>query len=155
MRKQGRLERPGAGAAERVFGESPSARLALVRAVWPRVVGSGLAGRTEISSLSDGFLRVRVADARWMRVLHRLRHRILGRLCGALGELAPKRLGFLEGLGPSPSGKEAAPAPPSTPATSTPPPGLQAAAQVIPDPDLRASFLAVAARYLQRARPGL
>jgi hypothetical protein len=154
MRARRRLERLDARGAERLFGNSPQARLALVRALWPRVVGPELASRTEASSLTGDLLRVRVTDVRWMRVLHRLRFRILGRLKGAMGTLAPRQLGFLDGLVPAPEDPGRAGRP--TGATEArPPPALRAAVETIPDPELRAAFLGVAARYLERARRDL
>jgi hypothetical protein len=158
MRARRGLEGLNARAAERVFGNVPGARLALVRAVWPQVVGPGLAARTEVSSMTGGFLRVRVADGRWMRVLHRLQHRILGRLRGTIGALAPQRLGFLEGFPadqPDEPQAAAARATPASPAAAAAPAEVRAAAEAILDAELRAAFLSVAARYLQRPRPGL
>jgi len=154
MRARRGLERWGGRGTERLFGGSPQARLALVRALWPRIAGHGLASRTECSSLTGDLLRVRVTDVRWMRVLHRLRFRILGRLKGAMGTLAPRQLGFLDGLVPPP--EDPSPADRRARATVAPPsPALRAAVETIPDPELRAAFLDVAGRYLQRARGDL
>jgi len=148
------LERLDGRGTERLFGDSPQARLALVRALWPRIVGRGLASRTECSSLTGALLRVRVTDVRWMRVLHRLRFRILGRLKGAMGTLAPRQIGFLDGLVPPPADAGRANRPAR--ATVAPPSAaLRAAVEAIPDPELRAAFLDVAGRYLQRARSDL
>ena len=68
----------------------------LLRAAWPGVVGPELARRTEVVSLDGTTLRVRVPDAGWQKVLHRMRGDILSRLFDVAGELAPRRLGFVE-----------------------------------------------------------
>jgi hypothetical protein len=136
--------------AARLFGPSPERRLALMRAAWPAAVGSELARRTEIVSLDAGVLRIRVPDAGWQRGLARMRGDLLCRLRGIAGAAAPRSLGFVLGqvaapppeplLSPEQEGRDG----------GTAPEALQAAADSIPDPELRARFLSVAARYLRR-----
>jgi hypothetical protein len=137
--------------AARLFGASPERALALLRAAWPAAVGSELARRTEVLSLDSGLLRVRVPDAGWRRQLVRVRGEILSRLRGIAGGVAPRALGFVEGsvaappegsMAATPEGPNALPAPA--------PPGLVVAAESIPDPEVRAGFLATAGRYLHR-----
>ena len=142
---------------ERLFGATDQARLALVRAVWPRVVGADVARRTEVASLTGDLVRIRTDDPRWSPVLHRMRRDILNRLWGAIGRLAPKQLGLLEG--PLARREDGATAPLATPVTPPAPPppsaALAAAAASIPDTELRAAFLDAAGRYLGRAQRGL
>jgi hypothetical protein len=142
-----------AGLARRLFGAVPARTLALVRAAWPRAVGPDLARRTEIVALEAATLRVRVPDGRWRKELHRMQPAILARLHEIIGDLAPRRLGFMEGpitVGPAPE-------PPRTPeaAPSAPPAEVLAGASVLDDdPELRRRFLEVAARYLERSKGG-
>jgi hypothetical protein len=140
------------GLARRLFPAGSPQRLELVRAAWRLAVGDDLARRTEVLALEGRTLRVRVPDASWRKVLHRLRGEILDKLAAVAGDAAPDRLGFQEEpLGWRPRAA-AVPAPP-TPrpvADAAPPPGLAREAQAITDPDLRREFLDVAARYLAR-----
>ena len=85
------------GLARRLFGSVPARTQALIRAAWPRAVGADLARRTEVVALEAGTLRIRVPDARWRKVLHRMQPQILARLRDVVGDLAPRRLGFVEG----------------------------------------------------------
>jgi hypothetical protein len=140
--------------ARRLFGTVPARTLALVRAAWPRAVGPDLARRTEVLALDDGTLRVRVPDARWRKELHRMQRDILGRLYEIVGDLAPRRLGFLEGPvaaapGPAPEAARTAPSGPPTPSAE-----VLAGAAVLDDPEMRRHFLEVAARYLERSKGG-
>jgi hypothetical protein len=109
-------------------------------------VGPELARRTEVVALDRGALRVRVPDARWRKVLHRMQPEILDRLQRIAGSLAPRRLGFVEGDVAPTSVPEPAPPGPSAPL----PPELLARIATIPDPELRARFAESAARYLGR-----
>jgi hypothetical protein len=132
--------------AGRLFAKAPGAQLALLRAAWTSVVGSEIARRSEVVSVERQTLTVRVADARWQRVLHRMQHQILSRLTSIAGGMAPRRLGFTVGA-------ITAVSPPSTPVEpppGAPPPGVEAAAEAIGDADLRERFLRSAALYLQR-----
>jgi len=132
--------------ARRLFAPGTPAAVALLRAAWPRVVGGDLGGRTEVIGLEAGTLRVRVPDARWRNVLHRMRHDILARLRETAGPAAPLRLGFVEGpVAPRKTRDAEAPAP-SRPA----PASVTAAAASIEDAALRERFLESAARYLTR-----
>jgi hypothetical protein len=144
-----RLERASAtDLASRLFGGRTPHALELLRAAWPRAVGPDLARRTEVVAVEGVTLRVRVPDARWRRVLHRLQPEILPRLRQVAGTLAPRRLGFVEG--------GIADAPPDAPAEagqSAPvacPDAVAREAAAIADPELRARFLASAGRYLAR-----
>ena len=136
-----------------LFG--PENALVLLRAAWPAAVGADLARRTEVVALETGTLRIRVPDARWRNVLHRMRAQILAQLRAIAGDLAPARLGFLEASAPMP---ELAELPRSAAVPPPPPPPLPVAiveaAAAIPDADVRARFLESAARYLgRRERP--
>ena len=141
------------GLARRLFGAVPARTLALVRAAWPRAVGLDLARRTEVIVLEAGTLRIRVPDARWRKELHRMQPAILGRLREIVGDLAPRRLGFVEGpVAATPAPEAARTAAPLAPAA--PPAEVLAGAAVFDDPDLRLRFLEVAARYLERSKGG-
>jgi hypothetical protein len=136
--------------AARLFTPGSPAAAALVGAAWSRAVGTELGGRTEVVGLEAGTLRVRVPDARWRAVLHRMRHDILARLRETAGPAAPTRLGFVEGpVAPRKTRAEAV-----RPAPRTAPTSVIAAAEAIGDPALRARFLESAARYLDRFGPG-
>lgn len=132
--------------AMRLFAPGSPAAAALVSAAWPRAVGAELGGRTQVVGLDGGTLRVRVPDARWRNVLHRMRHDILARLRETAGPAAPQRLGFVEGPVAPPRARAAAVPPPRRPA----PPSVVAAAESIDDAALRERFLESAARYLAR-----
>ncbi|HSD29342.1 MAG TPA: hypothetical protein VLL75_18710, partial [Vicinamibacteria bacterium] len=101
-------------------------------------------------ALDRGILRIKVPDARWQRTLLRLRGDILSRLREVAGGAAPRGLGFVAGEMAEPP--EPAPQPAAAPAPP-PRPGLVEAARAIPDPEVRARFLAAAARYLARFAP--
>ena len=148
------LERPlTAGLARRLFGAVPARALALLRAAWPRAVGPDLARRTEVVALEGTTLRIRVPDARWRKELHRMQPQILARLRETIGEMAPRRLGFMEGpvaaAGDNPTAVRREPADPDPEAAL--PPAVVAGAQAL-DEDLRARFLETAARYLARTK---
>ena len=87
----------GRSLAARLFGASPARTLALLEAAWPLAVGPELARRTEVLGIEGGTLRVRVPDAGWRKVLHRMQPQILGHLREIAGDLAPRRMGFVEG----------------------------------------------------------
>jgi len=147
------LERPlTSGLARRLFGAVPERALALLRAAWPRAVGPDLARRTEVVALEGATLRIRVPDARWRKELHRMQPAILARLREIIGEMAPRRLGFMEG----PVAPATGAAPPARRETGDPepeaaPPAVVAGALAL-DEDLRQRFLEVAARYLARTK---
>ena len=141
-----------ASLARRLFGAVPFRTLALVRAAWPRAVGRDLARRTEVIALEAATLRVRVPDARWRKELHRMQPDILARLREIVGDLAPRRLGFVEGPVAPPPSQEAARAASSTPPAA--PPEVVAGASVLDDAEMRRHFIEVAARYLDRSKGG-
>ena len=87
----------GRSLAARLFGASPARTLALLEAAWPLAVGPELARRTEVLGIEGTTLRVRVPDAGWRKVLHRMQPQILAHLREIAGDLAPKRMGFVEG----------------------------------------------------------
>jgi hypothetical protein len=132
-----------------LFGRRPEHALALLKAAWSSAVGSELARRTEVLALEGRTLRVRVPDAHWQKVLHRLRRDILTRLHALAGGLAPTAIGYQEGQLLAPPNREA-----SVPTAEAEPPRLRAiedAAAVIDDPDLRERFTAAASRYLAKS----
>jgi hypothetical protein len=144
------LTRPvTSGLAARIFAAGPEARLALLRACWRLAVGEDLARRTEVLAIEGETLRLRVPDARWRKVLHRMQREILSRFRGAVGELAPKRLGFTEGPVATDVAQPAAPERPQPKPLSA---ELTLSAGAIPDPEIRGRFLATAARYLGRTQ---
>ena len=145
-----RFERAsGSDLAARLFGRSAAHALALLRASWPRAVGEDLARRTEVVAIEGATLRIRVPDARWRGVLHRMQPDILARLREVAGTLAPRRLGFMEGGAADPSPPKAAAA--TTVAAVQPcPPALVEEAAAIDDAEVRDGFVATAARYLSR-----
>jgi hypothetical protein len=142
--------------ARRLFGAVPARTLALVRAAWPHAVGPELASRTEVVTLEGSTLRIRVPDARWRKELHRMQREILARLRVTTGDLAPRRLGFVEGpIAPATSTESPRPGAPSRVLEAAHPAAavLEEAAAGL-DPELRERFLAVAARYLDRTKGG-
>jgi hypothetical protein len=50
-----------------------------------------------VLGIEGGTLRVRVPDAGWRKVLHRMQPQILGHLREIAGDLAPRRMGFVDG----------------------------------------------------------
>ena len=138
--------------AGQLFGPSPERTAALVRAAWTRAVGPDLARRTEVVALEGTTLRIRVPDARWRKVLHRMQPELLTRLYALAGELAPRRLGFVEG----PMAGGTIPAAALPPVADEPPPAVLPApevvraAEAIQDPEMRQAFLDMAGRYLAR-----
>jgi hypothetical protein len=134
--------------AERIFGGSPQATLELLRAVWPVAVGPEMARRSSVAAVAGRTLVVRVPDARWHRVMLRLRPQIVRSLHRAAGALAPPGLAFIEGH----AAEEG-----SMPRPVLPPPPRPLGAEIldaaaaIPDEALRSAFLDAAARYLTRS----
>lgn len=145
------LERVQAQAiAGRIFDAGPEARVALMRACWRVAVGEDLASRTEVLALEGRTLRLRVPDARWRKVLHRMERELLSRLRQSAGELAPNRLGFTEGpVAAIASAPKTALKP--LPELRPLPAAVAASATSIADPEIRERFLETAARYLSRA----
>ncbi len=137
--------------ASQLFGADATRALALLRAAWPLAVGPELARRTEVLALEGGSLRIGVPDAGWRKGLLRMQGQILSRLREVAGDLAPRRLGFKDGLRTPVADPE--PVPPSPPRRPVPA-GLAAEAERIADPEVRARFLETAARYLSRSTPG-
>jgi hypothetical protein len=143
------LTRAGApDVAARLFGGSPERVRALMRAAWPLAVGADLGRRTEVLGIEKGTLRIRVPDARWRLVLHRMQPEIIRRLREIAGSLAPWRIGFVEGGIAEPVVPAPAAAPAPRPGT---PPEVAAPAAAIADEEVRRRFLATAARYLDRS----
>jgi hypothetical protein len=158
----------GRSLAARLFGASPARTLALLQAAWPLAVGPELARRTAVIGIEGGTLRVRVPDASWRKVLHRIQPQILGRLRDVAGDLAPRRMGFLEGglrdsatgsqgdaqRRPDDGGFQGGSRTPTSRGVSAPPgmEDIQAQAAAIADAEIRSRFLGAAARYLARAK---
>jgi len=144
------LTRAGASdTAARLFGGAPERVRALMRAAWPLAVGPELSRRTEVLGIERGTLRIRVPDARWRIVLHRMQPDILRRLREIAGSLAPWRIGFVEG-----GMKDADPLPP-LPVPVEPivlPVEVAGGAAEIEDEEIRLRFLATATRSLARKR---
>ena len=129
-----------------LFGERS---LTLLRACWPLAVGPRVAARTEVIAFEAKSLIVRVPDARWRKILHRMRREILERLRDVAGARAPRSLGFTLATQPLPE-PAATPLEPKAPPCVAPPPEVTAGAQAISDPELRVLFLEAAGRYLAR-----
>jgi hypothetical protein len=140
------MQRAGSRLAAQIFGGSPEAHLALLRASWNLAVGPEVARRTLVVTLANRTLVVRVASGEWRKVLMKMRGEVVSRLRETMGSLAPSRLSFLEGgLAEPPAAKLPASAKdPNANASEA----LQEAARVISDPTLRSDFLQSAARYL-------
>ncbi len=136
---------PGRRLAAKLFSR-PEAQLALIRAVWPLAVGDALAKRSEVVALQGRTARVRVSDAGWRRAIHGSQRTILGRLKGLAGDLAPNRLGIMEG----PVAAGVVPRAPLSVRPAEPSAILTEAAQKITDDSLRREFLETAARYQSR-----
>jgi hypothetical protein len=136
--------------AAKIFGGRPEHTLALLRAAWPAAVGPDVARRTEVVALDRGILRIKVPDAGWQRSLLRMRGDILARLRSVAGGAAPRGLGFV--TGPVAHAPQASPVPKVTPPPPAPPAVAEAAA-AIRDPEIRAGFMAAAARYFARFAP--
>jgi Dna[CI] antecedent DciA-like protein len=121
--------------------------LLLLRATWPLAVGPSLAERTEVVGLEGRTLIVRVPDARWRKILHRLRREA--------GPRAPRALGFVEAAstGPAPLALEPAAGEQALPgASEAAAPASVSGAESIADPELRSLFEGAAGRYLARGR---
>jgi len=162
----------GRSLAARLFGASPARTLALLEAAWPLAVGPELARRTEVLGIEGGTLRVRVPDAGWRKVLHRMQPQILAHLREIAGDLAPKRMGFVDGGfqgGPAPGTAEATanPGRPQSAASSRSGGdargGFQGGSSLtsgsavnsppeIKDPEIRQRFAETMARYLERTK---
>lgn len=137
--------------AGELFGRERA--LPLLRAAWPLAVGPRLAERTELLSLEGRTLIVRVPDARWRKILHRLRREILQRLAETAGPWAPRALGFTEAPSPPALPVEAAAAPESAgDRVAVAPPEVAKGALAIADVEVRSLFLEAAGRYLARGR---
>src|SRR5258708_3152119 len=154
----------GRSLAARLFGASPARTLALLEAAWPLAVGLELARRTEVLGIEGGTLRVRVPDAGWRKGLHRMQPQILGHLREIAGDLAPRRMGFVEGGmtdrpqsaaasrsdGDARGGFQGGSSLHSESGVNSPPEINDVAGGSIADPEIRARFLATMARYLER-----
>jgi hypothetical protein len=143
------FDRAGKGLAAHIFRAEP-ARLALLKSAWPHAVGSELARRTEVLALEGRTLRVRVPDASWRKVLHRMQPQIVARLRDIAGDLGPSRLGFSEGQLAAPAEEPRAAMTGRAPAPVAA--AVAAAAEAITDAELREAFMTAAVRYLSRSR---
>src|SRR5512145_2850848 len=128
------MRNPLASLARELFGHSPERRLALLTALWPKVVGAEVARRSQVVDLQGDKLRVRLTPGVWRRIVGRMRKEILLRLRAAAGPLAPKMLVFVEGQVEEPPEPEARR--PVVGATALPD-AVAAAAAAIDDPQTR------------------
>lgn len=71
--------------------------------VWPEVVGSDIARRTEVSSLKFHTALVKVAGAMWIQELNLMKRQILERLVRVLGDDSVRELRFVKGALSRPS----------------------------------------------------
>ena len=171
----------GRSLAARLFGASPARTLALLEAAWPLAVGPELARRTEVLGIEGTTLRVRVPDAGWRKVLHRMQPQILAHLREIAGDLAPRRMGFVEGGmtdrpqsdaaprsgGAARGGFDVAPAMHSggdvrggfqggsslhSESGVNSPPEIKDVTDNIADPEIRQRFAETMARYLERSK---
>jgi hypothetical protein len=145
------MQNPFGSLARELFGSVPERRLALLTALWPKVVGPEVARRTQVVALEGERLRVRLPPGPWRRTIGPMRAEILLRLRASAGPLAPRTLVFVEGRF-APDAE--------VPTRTRPLPeaevplSVDAASRVIDDPEIRESYRNVAARYLARtARP--
>jgi hypothetical protein len=147
------LQRAADGSlVQRLFPAGSPQRLELMRAAWPLAVGADLARRTEVLALEQGTLRIRVPDARWRKVLHKMAPQILQRMRDVAAQAAPYRLGFQDGGGKV-APMTAPPTPPRPESRSAPAPeSVQTEAGRIADPELRRLFIEAAGRYLARPK---
>lgn len=136
--------------AEALFHRRPEAVMALLRALWPQVVGPGVARRTELISVDHDMLRVRVPDARWRETLHRMEPTLLDRLSELGGRCAPRKLGFMIGAIREADTETGAPRQALDRSRIEARPSVQAMARVIADPEVRRAFVSCASLYLDR-----
>ena len=126
----------------------------LVRERWDQVVGESLASKAEPFRLSDGVLTVRVADARWGRMVVQMAPEIIHKLNEVIGFRLVKRINFAKYSGaPVRRASGQAPKPPGDPKPLDPPAEVAAATSKIDDEELAAALARVATRSLNRRRP--
>lgn len=128
-----------------LFARKPELRLMLLAGAWPHAVGEDLARRCPLLAIQGNVLRVGVPDAAWRKALMKMAGTILGRLHGAAGPLAPRRLAFVEHADPTATLEPPVAPPPAPPPL---PASIVEAAGIIPDPELRERFLLAAAVHL-------
>jgi predicted nucleic acid-binding Zn ribbon protein len=100
------MRRPGprafSTALERVARDiAPATLLARVQGVWSEVAGPELAAAAAPVSERDGVVTVGCESGVWTQELELLAPDLLGRLEGALGGPAVRRLRFVVGSGPN------------------------------------------------------
>jgi hypothetical protein len=133
----------------------PAAGMSELVEAWPAVVGEPIARNAWPARVArDGTLHVATESAAWAFELAQHETELLGRLCAAVGEAAPRRLRFAAGRLPEP-------APPSGTAEESPiepSPGERSEARRlasrIADEELRAAVAEAAAHSLARSRSG-
>ena len=81
----------------RFFSDAVTHRLAVLKALWPTIVGEALANHSEVVGIQGDVMRVRADSASWLKTLRDLRGTLVLRLQGAAGPLAPRALAFVEG----------------------------------------------------------
>jgi hypothetical protein len=79
------------------FAASGTARVAVLRGLWPAAVGEVLAAHAEIAALDGQTLRLRVEPGPWAKTVRDLRLDLLRRLSESAGPLAPTRITVSEG----------------------------------------------------------
>ncbi len=143
------MQNPLGSLARELFGPTPERRLALLSALWPKVVGPEVARRSQVLTLEGDRLRVRLPRGAWRGTISRMRGEILLRLREAAGSLAPRALIFVEGP------VDEQPEPVGAPALSAPKAlavAVEEASKSIGDPEIREGFRAAATRYLSRSQ---
>jgi hypothetical protein len=122
---------------------------ALVFAAWKECAGPLIVERTEVVGYSESRLIIAVADATWRAHLVDLSPRIIARLNGTLGDGSVKFIDFR--IDPSACGnKGSGHSTVTTKSQAEAPSSIVTAANCISDTELRDSFLAAAAVYLDK-----
>jgi len=132
------------------LGRAPEVREGRAFLLWPEIVGPRVAARTEPERLRGGVLTVRVDGAAWLSELTYLKADLRGRLNARLGEDVVREIRLVPGtVSPRVAAPPAAP-PRETPLDPVEVAAAEAAAAVIPDPELRAAVLELRLQALRR-----
>jgi hypothetical protein len=81
----------------RFFAAAEPHRLAVLKALWPSIIGEALANHSEVVGIQGDVMRVRADSASWLKTLRDLKGTLVFRLQQAAGPLAPRGLAFVEG----------------------------------------------------------
>lgn len=76
--------------------DDPTLQDQLVQHAWRRAAGDAIAEHTRVVSLSDGVLRVRVDESRWVPTLREMHVQLLDQIRDQLGRDAVRRLEWEE-----------------------------------------------------------